>query len=620
MKKLEKYFFFSFYFSILTLLFIGPISFCAENDHYTKGRTLAENGHWEGALNTWWQGKLELEKQNQIDPRLGISFINLTTKKQAKEYYESASEIYLWSFSAPAQIEFFEAIVEEAKRLIPLLPEEDQKSWKQLIKNRDMNLATKIKSFWLGMDFRPTTEVNERLIEHWERIQFSREKFKKNKVGVYNCDDRGTIYVKYGKPDRKEHGRFGTSITSISIARQWTGKKTILDDPTPEYEVWAYDEIGTEEPSIFLFSYRYAREEYGLQPGVDFVVPQFLGTTKKDYRAMYMLKYYAELMLFDDFFYDRFSRIRQIFETSSRDRGGNTKSYIAMVNQVYHANKAQDQLNPIYKYADEDRSEYVKNFGEIKVAAFSFRHLDFQNNAKLAIITATSPQFSGETILQKTEDGLKIAGFKLLSTMIIRDQKYNEIDRKSALQIDDFENISCFQFDHTPDYHRFTFASELYNQDSDSILAIGKEVLSPSSVLLNHPDSLEMSDIIVGVTTQETKQYKFPVFPAQEFWRDNSLNIYFEIYHLEQNSKNKSSYTIEIGAIELDKKGIRKKKDETQISFLYDLESDSTRVQEQYGIDISKLKPGFYELFVKIRDKFSFQEKIRKVRFKINKN
>ncbi len=306
-----------------------------EDDYYTTGLNLLEKGDWEAALETWWQGKQNLELKGKIDPRLGFVFIELATEKKAQNYYESASEIYMWAFSNTTPAEFFDHIIAEDERLIPLLPEQKKKQWQRFIKNRNNELSNHIKSFWLELDIRPATEVNERLIEHWQRITYAREHFKKNKGSIYNTDDRGLIYVKYGEPDRKQNGYFGSSIHSISLSKEYGVRGVILDDPAPEYDVWAYDTIGSEEASIFLFSYRYAMGHYGLQPGVEFVVPQFFGTKKFNYRAMYMLKYYAEMMLFDNFFYDRLSRIRGIFEASEMDRSADKTPYTVMVSQFY---------------------------------------------------------------------------------------------------------------------------------------------------------------------------------------------------------------------------------------------------------------------------------------------
>ena len=133
-------------------------------------------------METWWEGKQNLELQVKIDPRLGFVFIELATEKKAQNYYDSASKIYMWAVSKTGPPEFFDHIIAETERLIPLLPDEKKEQWQRLIKNRNSELSNHIKSFWLELDIRPATEVNERLIEHWQRITYAREHFKKIKA------------------------------------------------------------------------------------------------------------------------------------------------------------------------------------------------------------------------------------------------------------------------------------------------------------------------------------------------------------------------------------------------------------------------------------------------------
>ncbi len=55
--------------------------------------------------------------------------------------------------------------------------------------------------FWRREDMTPATEVNERLIEHYQRLAYVRQAFPAfNKRGY---DDRGAIYVRYGPPDER---------------------------------------------------------------------------------------------------------------------------------------------------------------------------------------------------------------------------------------------------------------------------------------------------------------------------------------------------------------------------------------------------------------------------------
>ena len=52
--------------------------------------------------------------------------------------------------------------------------------------------------FWNKRDPTPTTNLNERVLEHFRRVWFVRHHFS---TGVQPYDDRGIIYLRYGQPD-----------------------------------------------------------------------------------------------------------------------------------------------------------------------------------------------------------------------------------------------------------------------------------------------------------------------------------------------------------------------------------------------------------------------------------
>ncbi len=572
-------------------------------------------------MNAWWQGKLAYEKNGKTDPRLGIAFIELATKKKAKEYYDSASEIYLWSFSKIPSRKYLNMVIDEAKRVLPLVDATDIKEWREEIKQFDPHLSFLIRSFWFEHDFRPTTKSNERLIEHWQRIAYAREHYLKNRISPYRTDDRGTIYVKYGEPDRKQRGNLGSSsMSKIELMRWGYTRTSLLDDPTPQYEVWSYETIGTKEPAVFLFSYREGAGEYGLQPCVEYLVPRRGGIDAAEFRAVCLIIYYAELKEFSEYFYDRYSRYEQIFE--SRELAGRKspslrKAYIDMISQIFYANKNIDRFNPVRKYANPERSEYEEKINPIDIAAFQIRSLSRAGQPKLTVVASTAPQFESKHYTRQDKKEYKAPEYKLLSTFIIRNREMKEIYRKTKLYFGSVVNSSVFQFEHTPDIFHGTFAAEAYRSKADTILANGRKILHISPPLSRAPDSLELSDLILGIEAKKTSEYSFPVYPVRQFWRNNPITIYFEIYHLQQDKKGKAYYSIEIGASGSEK---NKKEKENSISLSYELETDKPRRSEQYSIDISKLKEGDYELFVKIKDKLSFQKKTRKVKFEITKD
>ena len=84
--------------------------------------------------------------------------------------------------------------------------------------------------FWKSRDPDPSTPENERLIEHFRRVKFAREHFHFTAPPYY--DDRGRIYIKYGKPDV----RYNSPIGNL---------------PVKDNESWSYESI--QEGLVFDF-------------------------------------------------------------------------------------------------------------------------------------------------------------------------------------------------------------------------------------------------------------------------------------------------------------------------------------------------------------------------------
>jgi len=75
-----------------------------------------------------------------------------------------------------------------------------EKQWKELLERNDPSVYAALKRFWVTHDLTPATDYNERLIEHWQCIAYSRLNFNKGNKTFLGADERGNIYVRYGDP------------------------------------------------------------------------------------------------------------------------------------------------------------------------------------------------------------------------------------------------------------------------------------------------------------------------------------------------------------------------------------------------------------------------------------
>ena len=603
-------------------------------DAYSEGLTLRESEDWEEALKVWWSVYIDLEAQGNVDPRIGVAFIETATENEADQYYGTASRIYLWGFSKE-DLQFSEAILDEAKRMAPLQGWDEKEEWEWKIKKKKAKgFAQSIREYWAGRDPRPATEGNERLIEHWERIAYARKTFTRNTFGEYDCDDRGTIYIKYGEPDRKHSGRFGSSAASNMEMMMWISGSIALRelkalDYTPEYEVWAYDHIGTEESSIFLFSNRDGIGAFGLVSGIESLYRKTRDiytsileggagrlVQPRDY-LVYQIMYYAELIPFDRFFQKRYDRLRHIWENQNMGSGRfrqTGRAFLRLLHNIEMENKFQDEFNPIVKYADTDKSDFESAMGDIKVAAYPVRILD-DDVPKLALYASCSPEFLYRD-LETKEASVQVPPYNLHQMLITRDRDIIENGRmQESLSLGE-GMPSLFMVEHDSKIAQATLGAEAVDM-AGSIMAIGRKSFDVLPPLDDRSDRLELSDLVLGISVPNlelTTDLPFPVIPVSEFSRNDPLKLAIEMYHLYVDDQGLCNVTIEYGVTKM--KG---KKKEEQIGLVYRIQPRGRTSKEELSVDISKLKPGDYEFFVKVRDEISRNEKTRTTEFEVIK-
>ncbi len=84
----------------------------------------------------------------------------------------------------------------------PIMDKAEQTKWKLL--NGSEEKLRFLKTFWKKHDPNPADNINERLVEHYRRVQYARAFYKKIRSPYF--DDRGLIYIRMGKPDRTYAG------------------------------------------------------------------------------------------------------------------------------------------------------------------------------------------------------------------------------------------------------------------------------------------------------------------------------------------------------------------------------------------------------------------------------
>ena len=142
---------------------------------------------------------------------LSLAFIYLKMEK-----YDLFSERYLQGCVGLYNSEWIQRLTND---IVDILPTAEHKIIKTFRIDGDFFL-----NFWTSRDPNPITEENERLIEHYRRLEYARTQYPGKDIAPY--DDRGKIYVRYGEPDDYQH-----SLTT--------------DGSLHEKETWSYN-IGSD--------------------------------------------------------------------------------------------------------------------------------------------------------------------------------------------------------------------------------------------------------------------------------------------------------------------------------------------------------------------------------------
>ncbi|RKY89353.1 hypothetical protein DRQ09_01485 [candidate division KSB1 bacterium] len=641
------------YIFILSHLSFNTLQFQIKTDFYTEGIKEKNRGNWQRAIDIWLMGKETLSRLGKTDPRMGIAFIELVTEKKLKRYYETACQMYYWGFSRNSINEYRKNIKKEIERITPIMRKEQSKYWFKALKDNDTTICSKIRGFWIEKDPTPTTVLNERLITHWERITYARKNFNRNKRTAYGTDDRGMIYVKYGEPDRKKTGTFGLNdselqfwigevldaIPNIRISTLQVKKNINLYNWLSDYEVWIYSYLSPEEPIIYMFGSPAGRP-FGLVNGVDDFIPDrayrktsLIQLRKQEYSmgdiysigilpgSLLQLMYYSELVSFDSYFERRYLELESTWKENLIHAHPPNYHTLRSFRERF---RMEDVNYPARKLIPPEKVEEIAL--PIELTCHQVRFIDDENKPELAVMAFSYPRGLTKRNLKNVIEKKDITDYNLKHTLIIRDKNWNEINRIVDIPEKKNDNTSIFIIPHTDSTLNYMLSAEAFDRTSaDSIIGIGKISLKNTVPLSPAPETLEVSDLVVGINLPvgaDMSRFPFPVLPTSHIWKGDKLQVYIEIYHLLYGRDNRTHYTIKFQYEVVKKRGIisrlfRRGKKKEIVSIVHRFDSPSRTAKEKITFDVSNLNPGKYDFLVEVTDIISMQKKIRKGKFEI---
>jgi len=638
------------------------------NDLYNKGMLEKKDGQWKQALNTWFNARTRMLKTGDVDPRIGFAYIQLATKKHARKYFKSACIMYFWSLNVRNLNKYHKAIFKEIERIKPLLSLKEYHHFIKLWKHNNAEVLDKIRGFWIEHDPTPTTFVNERLLEHWERIAYVKEHFKKNNSTVYGTDDRGIIYVKYGSPSRKRRGTFVLDRSSIeSWAREMlykSGGRTSVDidnnggvnamirasqkdqekiryivntirkyNNYNQYDIWVYNHLNNQNDNhvIFIFGRPGSGGSFGLIQSIDDLLDSSVYRQRRfpldgqpfDIGIIMQLLYYQQIKHIDRYFSSAFLNL----ESSWVSNNLTADTYAAK----HTYNEHRQEIQSRQRKAPDQKSTFDQQLPKIWITYKQARYLNDQNKPFSIIFVYSEPQ----KVLLKNYSVARLkksrVNYYVKHNITLWNKHWYETSSANQLPEVHFmksgyfngpvPSQTIFKVNHkSKEQIHARVAVDAYNLNKKKsvngdpfpsyLLGTGKEKITFKKPLNPDKNVLQMSDIVLGYRDSLLEQknkvsgYDFYVPYKNIIPRNKDMRLHVEIYHLKEDLDGKTKYEIDYRIIPLNKHGKPVKKD-SYVGLTLQYVSHTNEAKDNLQIDLHDIKEGRYQLKLKVSDDHS---------------
>jgi len=481
------------------------------------------------------------------------------------------------------------------------------------------------RKFWKSRDPSPTTEYNERLVEHYRRLNYAKQHYAMKQTKGY--DDRGIIYIKHGEPDQTARlvGNFG-----------------IRDN-----ETWVY----RRKPDNFVFHFVRKTSSYFIANSLLEAVIGSPFTAAFQEREDPENPQEPKLLESQDFSANWRELLWSRIEIDP--------IYMRLYNERVDFDEADYLYNEMITNFQMDESRLVEAAltkgieSETYVPDMGVEPLDYYYyTADFMAMNANSNVniFYGLPV-SELEFKRDIIGVRVNyeSTFAVFDQDWNEVDR--------VYNRRSYQLSQEPDKNNkglLLVDKQTMNLPpgnyhySVSVKDLGSEHLGiyKGDIAVTHykPDEFNVSQIIVasnitpfegGKPGKFTRgRYNVMPLPSRTFTPDQAVFVYYEIYNLSKTEDGKKKYNVDftIEAERLDRnfaskifapfgRLLSRSQDKGKITLTFDKEADPERiVQAEYvSIDISDSPAGEYNMTVVVTDSGTGQKITRTNRFFITK-
>ncbi len=506
-----------------------------KGDPYEQGRKLVESGDIGSALSLWVDAREKLAGAGFEDPRVARAFVETVAKYGLNDYAEMATDMFYWGFSGgpgPPGAGTGDEIRAEGRRTFVLADSLVAGHWAAVGRDDPGSLAMAIKRFWIERDPTPSTPVNERLVEHWQRIARAREMFVYNHSSPYRTDDRGVFWVKYGLPDEITRGHAAVDAREEALY-DITGYLRMAMDVSPQFEIWRYGTIHPGEATYFLFGntdgtgpFKHVEGLHRMLPGNSWVRA---GRRRIRPSDVLQLVYYADLARAGGPFLRRYEELDRIWLASGR---GPSDGALDAATTRFSAHDALEATRP--------RPPVRSDLDDSPRSALSAQAVRILNGEepRLLALAVTSPRWTVNMDSAAAGQGLDLAAYTARSTALVRNGRLDEMLRADMVGLGDEHDLFKLVVRHVKSMRHLTVVAEhaVAGGRADSARSVlpGQQHFDLGAPLSRRTREVEVSDLLVGLPADEGShagEWDWPLLPGTRFWREDVLRVYFEAYH-----------------------------------------------------------------------------------------
>ncbi len=468
-----------------------------------------------------------------------------------------------------------------------IITDEERKTFQAL--KTDEEREQFIEQFWLRRDPDPDTDVNEYREEYYQRIAYANEHFTSGIPGWKT--DRGRIYIMFGPPDQKESHPAGGSYDRPF----WEGGGTTSTYP---FEIWWYryiEGVGSDVEIEFVDptgsgEYRIARspdEKDALLyvPNAGLTLAEELGLSSKADRIAYG------------------HTSNQLFGQRAKDNPFEKLDLLARL-----------QRPPRVKFNDLAGLANESDYPKITYDRLPFHlRIDSFRVTENSVITSFTVQLQNSDLVYKDVGGIQQAAANIFA----------RISSVSGRRAGLFEDVVTSSY--TPEALEAGLTAKSVYQ-KNLVLAPGNykidlvvrdvrsgktDVIHQGFVVPKYPEGELSTSTLVLASRLEPIEGRLPtgqfVFGSLKvipnatgvFKADQTMGVYMQVYNVEIDQASlRPSLDIEYIITQKDKEVVRIKEDgNNSLSTL-----NSQQITLARLIPLKDLKPGLYNLAVKVTD------------------